>query len=87
MDSPQKGESADKRRKLHVDISTGKLITCLMHGPGNSSEEFNVLGDFVTKYASSRPTKDRRSSPVPRKKLTGSRKTASLLIMQWIKFY
>ena len=55
---PKKGESAGKSRKH----------TCLIHGPGYSSEERKVLGDFGTKYANSRPTKDRGSSPVPRKK-------------------
>ena len=30
----EKGKSAGKRRKQHVDISTGKLKNCLIHGPG-----------------------------------------------------
>ena len=34
---PEKGESADKHRKRHVDIPTGKLKKCLIHVPRNSS--------------------------------------------------
>ena len=64
---PEKVESAGKRRKRHVDSLMGKSKNCLIHGPGNSSEECKVLGEFGTKYANSRPTKDRGSIPVPRK--------------------
>ena len=67
---PEKGESAGKRIKRHVDIPTGKSKTCLIHIPGYSSEECKVLGDFGTKYANSRPTKDRSNSPVPRMGIT-----------------
>ena len=84
---PKKDESAVKRRKRHVGSLTGKSKTCLIHGPRNSSEEFKVLGDFGTKYANSRPTKDRGGSPVLRKKLIGSRKKAPSLTTQFIKFY
>ena len=35
---PEKGESYGKCRTLHVDSPTGKSKTCLIHGPGNSSE-------------------------------------------------
>ena len=42
---PEKGESASKRRKRHVYSPTGKSKTCLIHGPGHSSEECEVLGD------------------------------------------
>ena len=78
---PEKYESAGKRIKQHIDSPMGKSKTCLIHGPGYSSEERKVLGDFVTKYANSRPTKDRGSSPVPRKELTGSKKTTPSLII------
>ena len=72
---PKKGESAGKRRKRHVDTPKGKSKTCLIHGPGNYSEGCKVLGDFRTKYNNSRPTKDSRSIPIPRKNLTGRSKT------------
>ena len=64
---PEKGKSAGKRRKRHVDILTGKSKICLIHDPGHSSEECKVLGDFGTKCAKSRPTKDCVSRPIPRK--------------------
>ena len=64
---PENVESAGKRRKRHLDSPTGKSKTCLIHSPRYSSEEYNVLGDFRNKYANSRPTKNRGSSPVPRK--------------------
>ena len=66
---PENGESAGKRRKRHVDSPTGKIKNCLIHGPGHSSEECKVVGDFETKYANSRPTKDGRNIPMPRKKI------------------
>ena len=84
---PKKSESAGKRRKRHIDILTGKSKTCLIHGPRHSSEERKVLGDFRTKYANRRPTKDHGSIPIPRKKLTGSRKKTPSLTIQWNKFY
>ena len=34
---PNKGESAGKHRKLHVDSPMGKSKTCLIHGPVHSS--------------------------------------------------
>ena len=35
---PEKGESAGKRRKIHVDSPTGKSKTCLIHGSIHSSK-------------------------------------------------
>ena len=46
----------------------GKSKTCLIHVPGNASEEYKVMGDFGTKYANIRPTKDHGNSPIPREK-------------------
>ena len=63
---PKKGQSAGKRRKIHVDSPTGKSKICLIHGPGHSSEECKVLGYFRTNYANSRHNKYHRSSPVIR---------------------
>ena len=67
---PEKSESAGKRRKRYVDSPTGKSKTCITHSPGYYSEECKVLGNFWNKFANSRPTKERRSNPTPRKKLT-----------------
>ena len=71
---PKKGESAGKRRKMHVDIPSGKSKTCLIHGPGHSSEECKVLGDFGTKYNNSRHNKYRGRNPEPGEKLQAAGK-------------
>ena len=60
-------ESADKGRKVCVDhLKDISTPTCLIHGPGHSSDQCKVLGDFGSKYAKSRPTKDRRKNPANR---------------------
>ena len=74
---PKKSESDGKLRKRHVDNLTVKSKKCLIHGPIYYSEECKVLGDFGTIYAKSRPTQAHQNIPVPRKKLTGSKKTTS----------
>ena len=57
---PDMSKSADKLRKRYIYHPKGKSKpTCLIHGPGNSSDECRVLGDFGSKYAKIRPTKDR----------------------------
>ena len=54
-------ESYDQRKKSYVDPPKDKSkLTCLIHGPGHSSDECNVLGDFISKYFRIRPTSDRR---------------------------
>ena len=53
-----KDGSAVKRRKQYVDRSKSASKTCIIHGPGHSSDEFKVLGEFGTKYAVTQPTKD-----------------------------
>ena len=55
-----------KRRKRYVDHPRGDFKTCIMHGPGHSSVECKVLGDFGSKYVKIRPTKDRGHDPIPR---------------------
>ena len=58
-----------KRRKIYVDQPTGNSKpTCLIHGPGHSPDECKVLGDFGSKYAKSRPTKDRENDTTNKKK-------------------
>ena len=42
--------------------------TCLIHGPGHSSDECKVLGDFDHEYAKGKLTKDHGNNPVPRNK-------------------
>ena len=43
------GESAGKRQKRYVDHPTDKSKIILIYGPGNSSDECKVLGDFGAK--------------------------------------
>ena len=52
-------ESYGKCRKSYVDHLKGRSkLTCLIHGPGHLSDECKVLGEFGTKYAKYRTTKD-----------------------------
>ena len=44
-------------------------LTCLIHGPGNSSDECNVLGDFGFKYSKIRTIKDYRQEPLYEKEI------------------
>ena len=53
---PKECESTGEIIKRHVDSPVGKSKKCLIHSPGHSSEECKVLGDFGTKYTTSRPT-------------------------------
>ena len=42
---PEMIESSGKRRKRYVYHLKGRSkLTCLIHGPGNSSDECNILG-------------------------------------------
>ena len=63
-------DGANKRRKEYVDhTNDGSKNTCLIHGPGNLSDECRVLGKFGSKYYKSRPTKTSGQEPANRKKL------------------
>ena len=58
-----------KHRKIYVDNPRDRSkLTSLIHGPGHSSYKCKVLGDFGTKYAKFRLTKDHRKDPATRKK-------------------
>ena len=64
-------ESTGKHRKRYLDHPKDRYkLTYLIHGPGNSSYECNVLGDFGFKYSKIRPTKDYRQEPVYKKKFS-----------------
>ena len=53
-------ESSDKRRKRYVYHLKGKYKpTCLLLGPGHSSDKYKVLGDFGSNYAKIRHTSNR----------------------------
>ena len=46
------GKHSGKRNQSYVDHPRYQSKpTCLIHGPGNSSDELKVLTDFSTKYA------------------------------------
>ena len=59
--------SAGKCHKQYVGRLKSKSKTCLIHGLGNFSDEYKVLGEFRTKYAKIQTTEDCESNPVPRK--------------------
>ena len=56
--NPKKGNSG-KRKETNADHPsdgpTSEKNTCLLHGPGNSSEECKLLKVFSEKYAAQRP--------------------------------
>ena len=57
-------KSTGNIRKRYVDHLKGRYKpTCLIHGPRHSAYECNILGDFGSKYAKSRPTKYHRKDP------------------------
>ena len=57
-------ESSDKRRKSYVDHPKDRSkLTCIIHGPGTSSDECKVLRNFGSEYSKRRPAKDRGKEP------------------------
>ena len=62
-------ESTGKHRKRYVDYPKGNSKpTCLINGPGHSSDKCKLLGYFGSQYAKSRPTKYRENNPIKRDK-------------------
>ena len=59
-------EIARKCRKIYRDHPKGESKISLIHFPGNSSDEYKVLGEFGSKYVKILPTIDLGHSPVPR---------------------
>ena len=76
--------SAEKNMQIRTTVESK---TCLIHGPGNSSDECKVLGEFGDKYAKGKPKKDYGNRPIPRKKINRQQKITLLLIMWWMKSY
>ena len=61
-------EISGKRRKRYVDnLKDRSKLTCLVHGPGNSSDGCKVLGDFGYKYSERIPTKYHGHEPTTNK--------------------
>ena len=53
-------EITGNHRKVYVDYPKGdSKPTCLIYVPMYSSYRYKALGDFGSKHAKSRPTKDR----------------------------
>ena len=81
-------ESTVKCRKRYVDhprdISKG---TSLIHGPGHSSDECKVLGDFDYKYSKSGLLSTAGMTTKLKISLTVNKRTMLLLIMQWMRSY
>ena len=62
-------ESASKCRKIYEDSLKYRLpLTCIIHGPENSSYECKFLCGFGSKYTKYRPTKDCKKYPSIKKK-------------------
>ena len=73
-------KSAVNCRKSYVDHSEDRSKpTCIIHGPGNSSDECKVLGDFGSKYSKIRPTKDRGKDPATVKKLNSQQENNAIV--------
>ena len=48
-----------KCKKCYVGCPSNTLpLTCLIHGPGQSSDKYTFLGNFGKKYSAGRPSKD-----------------------------
>ena len=62
-------ESDGKCGKRYVNHSKDRSkLTCVIHGPGNSSDECKVLGDFGYKYSKRITTKNHRQEPATKNK-------------------
>ena len=71
-------ESAVNHKKSYVDHLKGRS-KCLIHGPGHSSDECKLLGDFSSKYSKSRSTKYRVHDPATRKKFNRHQKNNTIV--------
>ena len=59
-----------KHKKRYVNHPRDKSkLTCLISGPGHSSDECKVLSDFGSKYTKSRPNKERSPELTLKKKV------------------
>ena len=73
-------KSYGNHRKIYVDYPKGNSKpTCLTHGPGHSSDECKVLGDFGFKYIKFRPTKYCRHDTVNRNKFNRQKYNNSIV--------
>ena len=58
-DNPKNVGHAGKRKARNSDKLNGNLMVkhCMIHGAGNSSEEFKVLSDIFIKWSAMWPSK------------------------------
>ena len=57
-----------KHNKRYVDHPRYQSkLTCIIHSPGNSSDECKVLNCSGSKYTKIRPSKEHRKKPTPKK--------------------
>ena len=69
------GKRSVKCKQRYVYLLRDQLkLTCLIHGPGNSPDEYKVLNDFGTKYAKVRNFKERSQEPISNKSLERCRR-------------
>ena len=66
-------------KKTIYRLRAGRIKTCLIHSLGNSSDEYNVLGEFFDKYVKVKPTKDRGNHPIPRNKFNRNMENNSIV--------
>ena len=69
---PKKGRSGKRKTKNSVSPSentTGVDKTCLLHGPGHSSEECKVLQEYSKKQTAQRPHKENEACSEGKTKL------------------
>ena len=72
-------ESAGKRRKQYVDRPSGESKICLIHGPGNSSDEWKVLGDIGANKPKGETTKYRGNHTIIRKMFNSQQENNSIV--------
>ena len=57
-----------KWKQTYIDHQIDQLkLTCIIHGPGNSPDEFKVLNNVSSKYTKVRPSKEHRHKPAFKK--------------------
>ena len=73
-------ERSGKSRKIYVYHTKGKSkLTCLIHCPSNSSDEWKFLGYFGDKHSNGKPTKNRGNNPEPSKKTNKQQENNSIV--------
>ena len=64
------GKRSGNRKQGYVNCPHDQSkLTCLIHGPGHSSEQNKLLNYFATKYSKGRHFKKRRQDPTSDKKV------------------